>query len=171
MAKDGSKKEVSFYVRVYSEKEFLYCFSLRHDYEDYACYLRLSPTGEYTIYDDSGSEYESGLYTVDLLNKTLTLNKTQDGGNTTKVWNYAIVSRSKLILSDKTTQVIYTRNYKQEGATCTSNGFLYMQNGPDEIFIMDYKGMDITVTIPSMIKKRKVTSFGGISGNTEIEKL
>ncbi len=170
VVKDGSKKTVSFYVRVYSEKEFIYCQSWNYENGDYSCTLSLSATGEYTMYNASaGEELESGLYTLNLANKTITLIKTQYNGNTKKVWKYTIVTRSKMILSNGTSQATCTRNYSRKNITCTSKGFLYVPNGPEEALIIGYRGIDTTITVPSMINKRKVTSFGGINENTDIE--
>lgn len=172
VTKDGSNKKVSFYVRVYSEKEFIYCYEWNYDEGEYGCALHLSSTGEYTKDDISaGEELESGLYTLDLINKTITFNKTHYTGNTKKVWNYKILSRSKLVLSDGTTQVTYTRNYKHKTIICTSKGFLYVPDGSDGAVMIGYVGTDTTLTIPAVVNKREVTWARGISGNTEIEQV
>lgn len=172
VTKDGSNKKISFYIRVYSEREFIYSYGWDYNNGPYGCALALSSTGEYTKYDISaGEELESGLYTLDLINKTITLNKIHYKGNTKKVWNYTIVSRSKLILSDGTTQVTYTRNYRNKTIICTSKGLLYVPNGPDGAVMIGYEGTDKTITIPSMINKREMTWARGISGNTEVEHI
>ena len=50
VTKDGSNKKVSFYVRVYSEKEFIYSYGWNFDNGTDGCMLNLSSTGEYTMY-------------------------------------------------------------------------------------------------------------------------
>lgn len=172
VTKDGSKKKVSFYVRVYPEKEFISAYEWSHDYGDDNCTINLFPTGEYDMYDRAaGEELESGTYTLDDVNKTLTLNKYNYKGNTKKVWHYTIVSRSKLLLSDGTTKVTYTRNYKNKSITCSSEGFLYWPNGAKEAIIVGYVGTDTTMDIPSTMNKRKVTSVNGMGVKTGITQV
>ncbi len=172
ITKDGSKRKVSFYVRVYSEKEFICSYGWYYDNGIYRSNLNLSASGEYTKSDISaGQELESGSYTLDLVNKTITFNNTLLTRNLKKTWKYKIVTRSKLVLSDGTTQVTYTRNYKNKSVICTSTGLLYVPNGPDQAIMIRYAGTDTTLTIPSTINKREITWVRGISGNTEIEQI
>lgn len=172
ITKDGSNKKVSFYIRVYSEKEFVCSYGWDYDQGSYGCKLYLSPTGEYSKADISaGEEIERGSYTLDVVNKTITFYKNHNTDNTKKIWNYKIVTRSKLVLSDGTTQVTYTRNYKNTTIRCTGTGLLYVPNGPDQAIILRYAGTDTTLTIPSRINKREVTWVRGISENTQLEQV
>jgi hypothetical protein len=50
----------------------------------------------------------SGSYTLDLVNKSITFNNILLTKNSKKTWKYKIVTRSKLVLSDGTTQVTNT---------------------------------------------------------------
>lgn len=178
VTKDGSNKKVSFYVRVYSEKEFIYSGSWGYNDGGISYSLRLSSTGEYTKYEHSDVDIsddepsESGFYTLDPINKTITM--TLYNGNDEKVWHYTIESRSKLTLSDGTTQITYTRDYRRKGITCTSKGLLYYPSGTMGAYtfiIIGYKGTDTTITIPSTINKREVTWLSGMNGNTDIEQV
>ncbi len=163
---------LSFYVRVYSEKEFICGYGWYYDNGIYRSSLNLSPSGEYTKSDISaGQELESGSYTLDLVNKTITFNNILLTENTKKTWKYKIVTRSRLVLSDGTTQVTYSRNYKNKTITCTSTGILYMPNGPDQAIMIRYAGTDTTLTIPSTINKREVTWVSGINGKLKLSKL
>lgn len=171
-AKDGSNKKVCFYIRVYSEKEFITYYGWDYNNGGYGCALSLSSTGEYTKYDISaGEDLEDGLYTLDLINKTITFNEIIYTGNKKTVWNYKIVSRSKLVLTNGTTQVTYTRNYRHKTNACTSEGILYSPNGDNEAVMEDYVGMDTTLTIPSTVNNRKIIWVRGTMENTQIEQV
>ena len=170
VAKDGSNKKVSFYVRVYAEKEFINSYGWHYYDGGDLCYLNLSQSGEYSRGNiPNEDELESGLYTIDVPNKTITFS--MKNGSNKEVWNYTIVTRSKLILSNGTTEVTYTRDYKNKNVTCMSNGLLYVPNGTTQARITGYRGTDTTITIPSMINKRKVTYVGGIRENADIEQI
>ncbi len=175
ITKDGSNKKVSFYVRVYSEKEFLYYSAWGCDDGKFGSSLYLSSTGEYIeteftdvdISEDEPSDF--GFYSLDTINKTITM--TSNYSKNITVWHYTIVSRSKIILSKGTTQKTYTRGYKSKRVTCTSKGLLYMSDASTQLSIIGYKGTDTTLTIPSKISKKDVVWVSSINGNTDIEQI
>jgi hypothetical protein len=175
ITKDGSKKKVSFYVKVQTYVENLSNGSWSSDYGDFTAGLGFSPTGHYSLSDiDAGNPMHYGAYQIDTQKKTITFDGTKDGmAEIHETWSYSFPSTNKMLLTNGMSKLTYTRSAKtiNKSDQCNSQGLLFSNKSKNSIMITGYIGTASTITIPSTISGKPVLSISGFSGNTNIKKV
>jgi hypothetical protein len=175
MTKDGSKKMVSFFIKVQTHLENLSNGSWSSDYGDFTTELSFNPTGSYSLSDiDAGNPIHYGSYQIDTQMRTITLDGTEDGtAEVHETWSYSLPSTNKMILTNGNSMITYTRsaNNINKSYLCNSKGLLYSNKSKKSISITGYIGAASTVTIPSTIGGMPVLSVSGLSGNSIVKKV
>jgi hypothetical protein len=175
MTKDGSKKKVSFFIKVQTTLENVCNGSWSSDYGDFNASLSFNPNGSYSLSDiDAGNPIHYGSYEIDTQMRTITFDGTEDGTvEVQETWSYSLPSTNKMLLTKGNSKIAYTRsaNNITKSYLCNSQGLLYSNKNKKSISITGYIGAASTVTIPSTIGGKQVLSISGFSGNSIVKKV
>ncbi|MDF2905319.1 MAG: Ig-like surface protein [Herbinix sp.] len=174
-AKDESKKKASFFIKVVTDSAYLCDGTWTSEQGDFTTGLSFTQTGSYSMTDiDAGNPIHSGVYSIDTNNKTITFDGMSDSKeNVNEIWYYSFPSVNKMLLTSGNTKITYTRSTKtiNKNYLCNKQGLLYSSKGKKSISINGYIGTASTITIPSTIKGKPVTSVSGLNGNVLLKKV